>query len=59
MQQQMQNQNDTQDCTLVTIMNADGIYHMLLNLKLMRLNYYEEEIKKVPISEINDFFKLS
>lgn len=58
MQQKMQNQNDSSDSyTLMTIMNADGIYlatyaALLLNLKLIRLNYYEDEMKKVPISEV-------
>ncbi|XP_043482060.1 brefeldin A-inhibited guanine nucleotide-exchange protein 3 isoform X2 [Leptopilina heterotoma] len=43
-------------CSLLTIMNADGIYlatyaALLLNLKLIRLNYYEEEARQVPINE--------
>lgn len=38
-------------------MNADGIYlatyaALLLNLKLIRINYYHEESRQVPISEV-------
>lgn len=38
-------------------MNADGIYlatyaALLLNLKLMRINYYYEEGCQVPVSEV-------
>lgn len=43
-------------CALITIMNADGIYlatyaALLLNLKLIRMNYYCLEGRQVPISE--------
>ncbi|XP_032670574.1 brefeldin A-inhibited guanine nucleotide-exchange protein 3 isoform X1 [Odontomachus brunneus] len=57
-QQKMQEQADTNtdSCTLITIMNADGIYlatyaALLLNLKLIRINYYHEEGRQVPVSE--------
>ena len=50
-------------CTLVTIMNADGIYlatyaALLLNLKLIKINYYEEEGRQVPINEVRPQFLL-
>ncbi|XP_011297452.1 brefeldin A-inhibited guanine nucleotide-exchange protein 3 isoform X2 [Fopius arisanus] len=43
-------------CALITIMNADGIYlatyaALLLNLKLIRMNYYCLEARQVPVSE--------
>ena len=57
-QQKLQDQGETSvdACALITIMNADGIYlatyaALLLNLKLIRMNYYAEEGKQVPISE--------
>ncbi|XP_014477513.1 PREDICTED: brefeldin A-inhibited guanine nucleotide-exchange protein 3 isoform X1 [Dinoponera quadriceps] len=57
-QQKMQEQSDasTDSCALITIMNADGIYlatyaALLLNLKLIRINYYHEEARQVPVSE--------
>ncbi|XP_054004182.1 brefeldin A-inhibited guanine nucleotide-exchange protein 3 isoform X2 [Hylaeus anthracinus] len=57
-QQKMQEQTDisTDSCALITIMNADGIYlatyaALLLNLKLIRINYYHEDSRQVPISE--------
>ncbi|CAK9833529.1 Brefeldin A-inhibited guanine nucleotide-exchange protein 3 [Anthophora retusa] len=57
-QQKIQEQTDTStdSCALVTIMNADGIYlatyaALLLNLKLIRINYYHEDNRQVPISE--------
>ncbi|XP_071870821.1 brefeldin A-inhibited guanine nucleotide-exchange protein 3 isoform X3 [Bombus fervidus] len=57
-QQKMQEQTDTStdSCALITIMNADGIYlatyaALLLNLKLIRINYYHEDNRQVPISE--------
>nr|XP_031832579.1 brefeldin A-inhibited guanine nucleotide-exchange protein 3 isoform X2 [Nomia melanderi] len=57
-QQKIQEQTDisTDSCALITIMNADGIYlatyaALLLNLKLIRINYYHEESRQVPISE--------
>ncbi|XP_076390499.1 brefeldin A-inhibited guanine nucleotide-exchange protein 3 isoform X1 [Megachile rotundata] len=57
-QQKIQEQTDTStdSCALITIMNADGIYlatyaALLLNLKLIRINYYNEESRQVPISE--------
>ncbi|KAL6418361.1 hypothetical protein ACFW04_012187 [Cataglyphis niger] len=57
-QQKMQEQNDTStdSCALITIMNADGIYlatyaALLLNLKLIRINYYHDEARQVPVSE--------
>ncbi|XP_012218258.2 brefeldin A-inhibited guanine nucleotide-exchange protein 3 [Linepithema humile] len=57
-QQKMQEQTDvnTDSCALITIMNADGIYlatyaALLLNLKLIRINYYHEEGRQVPVSE--------
>lgn len=47
----------TDSCALITIMNADGIYlatyaALLLNLKLIRINYYHEEGRQVPVSEV-------
>lgn len=55
----MQEQNDTStdSCALITIMNADGIYlatyaALLLNLKLIRINYYHDEARQVPVSEV-------
>ncbi|XP_076182641.1 brefeldin A-inhibited guanine nucleotide-exchange protein 3 isoform X2 [Ptiloglossa arizonensis] len=57
-QQKIQEQTDisTDSCALITIMNADGIYlatyaALLLNLKLIRINYYHEDSRQVPISE--------
>lgn len=59
-QQKMQEQNDasTDSCALITIMNADGIYlatyaALLLNLKLIRINYYHDEARQVPVSEVS------
>ena len=56
----MQEQTDTStdSCALITIMNADGIYlatyaALLLNLKLIRINYYHEDNRQVPISEVS------
>lgn len=58
-QQKMQEQSDTStdSCALITIMNADGIYlatyaALLLNLKLIRINYYYDEARQVPVSEV-------
>lgn len=39
-------------------MNADGIYlatyaALLLNLKLIRMNYYEDESRQIPITEVS------
>jgi len=58
-QQKMQEQTDvsTDSCALITIMNADGIYlatyaALLLNLKLIRINYYHEEGRQIPVSEV-------
>lgn len=58
-QQKMQEQTDTSmdSCALITIMNADGIYlamyaALLLNLKLIQINYYHEEGRQIPISEV-------
>lgn len=58
-QQKFQEQCDSNkdSCSLLTIMNADGIYlatyaALLLNLKLIKLNYYEEEGRQVPINEV-------
>ena len=38
-------------------MNADGIYlatyaALLLNLKLIRMNYYEDDSRQVPMTEV-------
>lgn len=56
----MQEQTDTStdSCALITIMNADGIYlatyaALLLNLKLIRINYYHADNRQVPISEVH------
>ncbi|XP_014227579.1 brefeldin A-inhibited guanine nucleotide-exchange protein 3 [Trichogramma pretiosum] len=48
--------NDDDDCALITIMNADGIYlatyaALLLNLKLIRQNYYEDDSSKLLVTE--------
>lgn len=58
-QQKIQEQADTSidSCALITIMNADGIYlatyaALLLNLKLIQINYYHEEGRQIPISEV-------
>ncbi|XP_046466470.1 brefeldin A-inhibited guanine nucleotide-exchange protein 3 isoform X1 [Neodiprion pinetum] len=57
-QQKLQAQGDTSvdTCALITIMNADGIYlatyaALLLNLKLIKINYYNDDTRQVPISE--------
>ncbi|XP_043279234.1 brefeldin A-inhibited guanine nucleotide-exchange protein 3 isoform X2 [Venturia canescens] len=57
-QQKLQDEGETNvdSCALITIMNADGIYlatyaALLLNLKLIRMNYYSDESRQVPISE--------
>ncbi|KAG7209797.1 hypothetical protein KM043_011413 [Ampulex compressa] len=57
-QQKIQEQTEisTDFCALITIMNADGIYlatyaALLLNLKLIRINYYHEDSRQIPISE--------
>ncbi|KAK0081887.1 hypothetical protein PV325_011414 [Microctonus aethiopoides] len=51
-----QSENGAEPCALITIMNADGIYlatyaALLLNLKLIKINYYSYEGCQVPISE--------
>lgn len=56
-QQKYQEPKTADSCPLITIMNADGIYlatysALLLNLKLIRINYYVEECRQVPISEV-------
>lgn len=45
-------------------MNADGIYlatyaALLLNLKLIRINYYHEDSRQVPISEVSVILEIS
>ncbi|XP_003424823.1 brefeldin A-inhibited guanine nucleotide-exchange protein 3 isoform X1 [Nasonia vitripennis] len=57
-QQRLQDQKESHadNCALITIMNADGIYlatyaALLLNLKLIRMNYYEDESRQVPMNE--------
>ncbi|XP_015191675.1 PREDICTED: brefeldin A-inhibited guanine nucleotide-exchange protein 3 isoform X4 [Polistes dominula] len=55
-QERTENTDNTDSCPLITIMNADGIYlatyaALLLNLKLIRMNYYNEDSRQVPISE--------
>ncbi|KAJ8686702.1 hypothetical protein QAD02_022496 [Eretmocerus hayati] len=57
-QQKLQDQKEStvDNCALITIMNADGIYlatyaALLLNLKLVRMNYYEDGSRQVPITE--------
>ncbi|XP_020284178.1 brefeldin A-inhibited guanine nucleotide-exchange protein 3 [Pseudomyrmex gracilis] len=52
-QQKLQEEADADSCALITIMNADGIYlatyaALILNLKLIRTNYYHEESRPVP-----------
>lgn len=41
-----------------TIMNADGIYlatysALLLNLKLIRQGYYQNDTKNIPLNEVS------
>ncbi|KAG8035626.1 hypothetical protein G9C98_001054 [Cotesia typhae] len=56
-QQKLQEKETSVDtCALITIMNADGIYlaiyaALLLNLKLIRMHYYQFDSCAVPISE--------
>lgn len=55
---QERTESSTDSCALITIMNADGIYlatyaALLLNLKLIRMNYYNEDCRQVPISEVS------
>lgn len=55
---QERTESSTDSCALITIMNADGIYlatyaALLLNLKLIRMNYYNEDSRQVPISEVS------
>lgn len=56
-QQKLQEKETSVDtCALITIMNADGIYlatyaALLLNLKLIRMHYYQYDSCPVPISE--------
>ncbi|XP_023223516.1 brefeldin A-inhibited guanine nucleotide-exchange protein 3-like [Centruroides sculpturatus] len=49
-------ENDTNDDPYITIINADGIYlatysSLLLNLKLLLINYYNEPLKVPPLTE--------
>ncbi|XP_063243212.1 brefeldin A-inhibited guanine nucleotide-exchange protein 3 [Bacillus rossius redtenbacheri] len=48
--------SNTQNLTLITIINADGIYlatysALLLNLKLIRQGYYQQDTKPLPMTE--------
>lgn len=62
-QQRLQDQKGSHadNCALITIMNADGIYlatyaALLLNLKLIRMNYYEDESRQVPMNEVSLYY---
>lgn len=52
------NSSSTHNLTLITIINADGIYlatysALLLNLKLIKQGYYQEQhTKPVPMTEV-------
>lgn len=51
-----QKEINSDTCAIMTIMNADGIYlatyaALSLNLKLIRMNYYENEAKQLPMTE--------
>lgn len=42
----------------ITILNADGIYlalysSLLLNLKLIRCNYYRDSASPIPLTEVS------
>ncbi|XP_034951674.1 brefeldin A-inhibited guanine nucleotide-exchange protein 3 [Chelonus insularis] len=55
-QQKIQDPDSADAGALITIMNADGIYlatyaALLLNLKLIKMNYYSYEGCQVPMSE--------
>jgi brefeldin A-inhibited guanine nucleotide-exchange protein 3 len=60
-QQQLKSDNSssTHNLTLITIINADGIYlatysALLLNLKLIKQGYYQEQhTKPVPMTEVS------
>jgi hypothetical protein len=51
--------SSTRNLTLITIINADGIYlatyaALLLNLKLIKQGYYQEQhVKPVPMTEVS------
>jgi brefeldin A-inhibited guanine nucleotide-exchange protein 3 len=53
------NTSSTHNLTLITIINADGIYlasysALLLNLKLIKQGYYQEQhMKPVPMTEVS------
>ena len=53
------NRSSTHNLTLITIINADGIYlatysALLLNLKLIKQGYYQEQhTKPVPMTEVS------
>lgn len=53
------NSSSTHNLTLITIINADGIYlatylALLLNLKLIKQGYYQEQhTKPVPMTEVS------
>jgi brefeldin A-inhibited guanine nucleotide-exchange protein 3 len=53
------NSSSTHNLTLITIINADGIYlatysALLLNLKLIKQGYYQEHhMKPVPMTEVS------
>jgi brefeldin A-inhibited guanine nucleotide-exchange protein 3 len=53
------NSSSTHNLTLITIINADGIYlatysALLLNLKLIKQGYYlEQHVKPVPMTEVS------
>ena len=55
---QEENESNVENCVLITIMNADGIYlatyaALLLNLKLIRINYYDDDSHQIPMTEVN------
>lgn len=60
-QEPVEKDNEEDTYQLVTIMNADGIYlatyaALLLNLKLIRVGYYEDQSRQVPINEVKTLF---
>lgn len=51
----------THQLALISIINADGIYlatysALLLNLKLVKLGYYQQDIRPVPLTEVGSVF---
>lgn len=63
-QQQLQTTDNsgissTHQLALISIINADGIYlatysSLLLNLKLIKMGFYQQDIKPVPLTEVSN-----